>query len=327
MEGTEVRNCRVDTLKGIAIFFVTLGHAIVFYPVNLHEDPACQLVFEFVSSLHMELFFLLSGYCFRFRGGYGKFVKKKLLRLGIPYVVFNLLDMVPRQLLASLVNRPRPMGESLERILFRGGELWFLYALFVLFLFFPALHGLCEKCPKGDLLLLAASLPLAYFSPLLPEVFLLNRVGQYLFYFILGYALRRREDWLRKAFLPRWTAGKGLTGLGLWCGLFALNRRCPSFLLYTLTVLAGCLFLLWLAGRGEVEKAMAGPGRYSLQIYLFNGFLLVPARELICGFFHVEAPWLIVAFNEFVTFVCAYWFTKLVVTRFRITRFVTGLPV
>lgn len=149
MEKERARSRRVDALKGIAIFFVTLGHAIIFYPVNLHEDPACQLVFDFVSSLHMELFFLLSGYCFRFWGGYGKFVGKKLLRLGVPCVGFNLLDMIPRQLLARLVNRPRPMGESLERILFRGGELWFLYALFVLFLFFPVLHLFCEKYREG----------------------------------------------------------------------------------------------------------------------------------------------------------------------------------
>lgn len=326
MEGAGERSRRVDTLKGIAIFFVTLGHAIIFYPVNLHEDPACQLLFEFVSSLHMELFFLVSGYCFRLRDGYGKFVGKKLLRLGVPYVVFNLLDMIPRQLLSSLVNRPRPMGESLERILLRGGELWFLYALFVLFLFFPALHRFCERCPKGDLLLLAASLPLAYFSPRLPELFLLDRVGRYLFYFTLGYVLRRREGWFRGTFLPRWTAEKGLGCLGLWFALFLLGRRAPGFPLSVLTVLSGCLFLLWLAGRERVAGVMAGPGRYSLQIYLFNGFLLVPAREVACGLLHVESPWLIIAFNEFVTFVCAYWFTKLVVTRFRITRLVTGLP-
>lgn len=320
------RSQRVDALRGAAILFVTLGHAVIFYPVNLHEDPGCLLLFNFVSSLHMELLFLLSGWCFHFRGGYGTFIKKKILRLAVPYTVFGLLDMIPRQYLAAMVNRPRSMGESLRQMVLFGGELWFLYALFVIFLLFPVLHLLCEKRPRADLLLLAACLPLARFWAFLPEAFALDRVGQYLFYFTLGYALRRRESWLRARVLPRLTALPALLCLTAWCALFALGERYPSFLLRTAAVLAGGSFLLWLAGRERAAALLAGPGRYSLQIYLFNGFLLVPARVAACQVLKMSDPWLIVAFNEFVTFVCAYWLAKYAVSRFRAARFLTGLP-
>lgn len=326
MAESGIRSGRVDALRGFAIFFVTLGHAVILYPVNLHADPGCLRLFNFVSSLHMELFFVLSGWCFRFGGKYGDFFQKKILRLGVPYVVFNLLDMIPRQFFSALVNRPRPMGESLRQMVFFGGELWFLYALFVILLLFPALHLLCERAPWADLLLLGAGLPLAWFHRLLPEIFLLDRVGQYLFYFTLGYVLRRRESWLRDRFLPHLNVWTAFACLVAWCGLFALNEKYPSLFLTVAIVLAGGSFLLWLSGRERVAELMAGPGRYSLQIYLFNGFLLVPSRVVVCQLLRVTDPWLIIAFNEFVTFVCAYWLTKYIVSRFWLGRFVTGQP-
>lgn len=320
------RSQRVDALRGIAMFLVTLGHAVIHYPIDLHADPACLLLFDFVSSLHMELLFLLSGWCFRFQGGYGAFVKKKVLRLVVPYVAFGLLDMLPRQLMASLVNRPRSMGESLRQMALFGGELWFLYALFLIFLMFPALHLLCGRASRADLLLLAVSLPLAWLHGFLPEIFLLNRVGQYLFYFTLGYVLRRRESWLRERVLPRLTATPALLCLGAWCVLFALWERYPTFPLRVAVTLTGGAFLLWLSGWEWVAERMAGPGRYSLQIYLFNGFLLVLSRVTVCQALKVTEPWLIIAFNEFVTFVCSYWLTKYIVSRFRLARVLTGLP-
>lgn len=325
MAENSIRSRRVDALRGIAMLLVTLGHAVIRYPIDLHADPACLLLFDFVSSLHMELLFLVSGWCFRFSGGYGAFVKKKALRLGVPYVVFSLLDMLPRQLMASLVNRPRPMGESLRRMIFFGGELWFLYALFLIFLIFPALHLLCGRTPRADLFLLAVFLPLTWFHSFLPEIFLLDRVGQYLFYFTLGYVLRRRESWLRKRVLPRLTTAPALLCLGAWCGLFALWERYPSFLLRTAVALAGGTFLLWLSGWERMAERLAGPGRYSLQIYLFNGFLLVLSRVVVCQALKVTEPWLIIAFNEFVTFVCSYWLTKYIVSRFRLARVLIGL--
>lgn len=191
---------------------------------------------------------------------------------------------------------------------------------------FPALHLLCGRTPRADLFLLAACLPLAWFYGFLPEMFLLDRVGQYLFYFTLGYVLRRRESWLRARVLPRLTAAPALLCLGAWCGLFALGERCPAFPLQVAVTLAGGAFLLWLSGWEQVAERFAGPGRYSLQIYLFNGFLLVLSRVTVCQALKVAEPWLIVAFNEFVTFVCSYWLTRYIVSRFRSARVLTGLP-
>ena len=57
---------QIDALKGIAIFLVVLGHGIIFYPVDLHQNVVCESIFRWLSSVHMPLFFLISGFCFSF---------------------------------------------------------------------------------------------------------------------------------------------------------------------------------------------------------------------------------------------------------------------
>ena len=71
----------IDVLKGFAIFLVVLGHSIIEYPVNLHDIAPCNWLFNFVSSVHMPLFFFLSGFVFKYRGGYGSYLGKKAKRV------------------------------------------------------------------------------------------------------------------------------------------------------------------------------------------------------------------------------------------------------
>lgn len=53
----------IDWLRGFATFLVILGHSIIVYPINLHEIPWCNVLYEFISSFHMPLFFVISGFC------------------------------------------------------------------------------------------------------------------------------------------------------------------------------------------------------------------------------------------------------------------------
>lgn len=50
----------IDILKGIAIMLVIIGHAIILFPINLHEVNWCNSIFEFVSISHLALFFIVS---------------------------------------------------------------------------------------------------------------------------------------------------------------------------------------------------------------------------------------------------------------------------
>lgn len=54
----------IDIIRGIAISLVILGHAIIVFPVNLHEIAWCKRLHDLIYSFHMQLFFIISGWCF-----------------------------------------------------------------------------------------------------------------------------------------------------------------------------------------------------------------------------------------------------------------------
>lgn len=127
----------IDIMRGIAIILVILGHAIIVYPINLHEIPWCNALFTWLSSVHMPLFFLLAGFCYSFRRvsdknwgvSYGSYLFKKVKRIAIPYIVFCVLEMAVRVMFSQSVNNKRGIIESLENMILRGGVLVSLHAV------------------------------------------------------------------------------------------------------------------------------------------------------------------------------------------------------
>lgn len=58
---TKKHYVEIDVLKGIAIAMVVLGHAVIRYPINLHEVAWKKAIYDWVETMHMPLFFMVSG--------------------------------------------------------------------------------------------------------------------------------------------------------------------------------------------------------------------------------------------------------------------------
>lgn len=75
----------IDTLKGIGIFLVFLGHLLTY---------SQQSIVRYIFSFHMPLFFFVSGLFFKhsdLNSGFYKFFKKTMRIRMIPYVSFGIL--------------------------------------------------------------------------------------------------------------------------------------------------------------------------------------------------------------------------------------------
>lgn len=70
MTQTKKHYVEIDVLKGIAIAMVILGHAVIRYPINLHEVAWTKAIYDWVETMHMPLFFMVSGFCYRYTGNY-----------------------------------------------------------------------------------------------------------------------------------------------------------------------------------------------------------------------------------------------------------------
>ena len=319
MESIRKHYKEIDSLKGLAIFLVVLGHAIIYFPINLHENTYCEGLFKILSSVHLPLFFVISGFCFSYHGNYGAYVLKKIKRLIVPYFVFNLLDLLPRAMFPQFVNRSRGITESVIDMLLYGGEYWFLFALFMIFLIYPAIYKWQEESRTRKAVILLLSLVLAI-KKLPTEVFVLSSVSYYLFYFNLGVVLKLCNIRIFELELSKCHIFLPTVLSVLWITLLFSPWSHPVEILTALIGITVCYFFTRLNAFNDIFKHF---GKFSLQIYLLNGFLLVISRTIICSV--SDAPVVIIFFNMIVDFVCSYLVIRYICNRIPIVKVLMGI--
>ena len=295
---------------------MVLGHAIILFPVNLHENFLCKAIFDWLSSVHMPLFFVIAGFCYSCRD-YKAYLRKKFFRLAVPYIVFNMIDMLPRQLLASLVRRPKPMSESIIKMLLYGGEFWFIYTLFIIFMIYPLLAKLMNS-GKSRMIIASVLLFLLSCHGVGIRLFNLVSAAYYMFFFHLGVMVKVFCDGkLPVLRVPVYVLPMSLC---LWLVmLFSVEG------FGVITALLGILTCCLMARYTLFNDTFSRFGGYSLQLYLLNGITLGISRAIICNLMHVYNPAAIIVFNMLVDFLASYLFIKHVCAKSKVIRLAMGM--
>lgn len=141
------RNILVDQLKGWACFLVVFGHVILGIRSAGMTVPFFSIYVErFIWSFHIGLFMFLSGFVYHkfgeweSRGSRSVFIAHKALNILIPYFVFASIYIAVNSSVSEVNHR-----SDIDRILWLWKEpeaqYWFLYALFLLFIFWVFLSG------------------------------------------------------------------------------------------------------------------------------------------------------------------------------------------
>lgn len=323
----------MDILRGMAILMVLLYHSIIVFPLDLHEIQWCKTLHTFLWTVQMPLFFLVSGFCYSFRGGYGAYALRKCRRILVPHVIFSVLDILPRLIPNPLVHEQMDAKGAVLDFLLYGGSDWFLWTLFVIVMVFPALERLLTgggRWRKAGVLI-AAALFLA--KPYMTDFLLLNMVCQYLWYFFLGYGLRRKADTLlpvlgrRKNLLPA-LAGMAVCFAGFLTGSGNGFPEPVCMLLELVCVLAGFVFFSGLAAlcRDWLSDFLAACGRWSLQMYLLDAYALVFTRTLLVSVLQLRNPVLIIAGNFILDTALVLALSRYVLTKAKVFRVFCGIP-
>lgn len=275
----------LDISKGIAIILVLFSHSFIHYPVELADIEWCKCILNIITSFYMPVFFLISGYLFSFsrpRSFMDNF-KNKTKRLFLPYFSYEILNLFIKLVAPSLVNRKiDSIGAYLENFLLRGGELWFLYVLFIIFLIWPEVLKRVKRH-----YILGTVLILAFVWPFLPnsgkEIFLYSRVIYYSIFFLLGFLLKGKMSWIKET---KYYIVFSISFVLLNCLLHDLFfSNVIGF--YILNII-GCFFI-WSLSNRMVEnggdqiafKFFGFIGKNSLAFYWLNGYALVLARTAI----------------------------------------------
>ena len=282
----------IDIVKGIAILFVLWHHSFIKFPIYMLDIPWCKYAMAIHGTFYLNVFFLVSGYLFAHSKPrtFTENFKKKASRLLIPYLGYEAINLGVKLALPQLVNRK--VGGQLEYVedmIFKGGELWFVYVLFIIFLIWPPiLHRLNKKALMGVIVLLMVVgnvLP----GNLLGGIFLYPKVISYSVYFLVGYLLRNMD---RNILMNNRNFGIVTVLFVVFCCLLVQVIHIPFVWQYVVAFI-GCWFVWALSFQllkvKGLDNALSFCGKYSLSFYWLNGFALVPARKIVVKMLHVES--------------------------------------
>jgi fucose 4-O-acetylase-like acetyltransferase len=172
--GGRQRDAFFDNAKYLAIVLVAVGHAWG----QLLDDGAVETAYRVVYTFHMPAFILISGYFSRSFDLRPKHVRRLITGVVVPYVVFE----TAYSLFQRYGNDEPGHGITLLDPTY---HLWFLCALFVWRITTPVWKAVKHPLPVS--LVLAA---LGSVSPQIGDDLELQRVLQFLPFFVLGLTLR-----------------------------------------------------------------------------------------------------------------------------------------
>ena len=316
------RYIEIDILRGIAIFLVVLGHSVIVYPVNLHDVVWCKALHDLIYSFHMGLFFAISGWCYNYdkEKGYLHYLGKKIRRLLIPYLFFSMLDYAVRKLFSTYVNRS---DISWKTILLYGGNYWFIYVLLLILVIYPLLDAIPLWWIKMALALFAYLM-----ASKMPELFCLNLIFNYLFFFYAGRLIREKRVVDKLKALPECLKiGLFLLFVALWICMFTYGSAMKSIgpLLVSLLGLFMILMLPLISGVFPLIRWFSYFGKTSLPMYLVEGFLLTATRTVVVNALGISNPLVIIMSIVIVDFFMSGLFVKLFVYKLKHVRFLFGL--
>ena len=147
----------------------------------------------------MPLFICVSGAIFSFcinnkkkYSDFRLFIIKKWKRLMVPYFLVGIFYVMPVMCTLKITNL-NPINYMKENIILSkdARHLWFLWTLFFIFIIFRMFYHRYEKSNRlfiGVLLFF-----ISFFSDKLPNIFQLQGISYYLFFFCIGYEFDRNK--------------------------------------------------------------------------------------------------------------------------------------
>ena len=143
--GKNTRLATIDIAKGIGIVFVVFGHI---FPITL--------VTQWIYSFHVPIFFIISGFTYRYCADKKAFYLKKFRRLVIPYLCFAMMSVLIYWAMSFVISLDTDTDilTNIARLLYGNSNgkamawntpLWFLVSMFVSVLLMDSFETLLNR--------------------------------------------------------------------------------------------------------------------------------------------------------------------------------------
>lgn len=267
----------LDLVKLFACILVALGHLLQSFVSSgiMQSTPNVQRFLEVIYYFHVPLFFLCSGYlhkkspAVRSLKSYGCHVLRKLIALGVPYLVFSFLTWLMKVFAAGSVNTSTDglLNTLLAKPL---SPYWYLYILFFMFLITPTFRKTWGVLVA---MVLAVGLRITG-SKVDTGIYLVEKLMENELWFVLGMVLASVD--ITRFIRKYWSipAGSLLVAAFLWAALRE-SRPVPLYVM-TASMLLGICLLAMSVTRYPAKFAVTG--RITLAVFLMHTLFAAPVR-------------------------------------------------
>ena len=275
----------IDTARALMIFFIVLGHTL-----------RGASIYNWLYSFHVPMSIMISGMVFLPKGDFWPFVKKKFIRLMLPYYAVSLVSIAIYAVLGGAAENAVGGGKTLSiqegliGMLWANGEtgamrwnlpLWYIPMCFAM----DAAAFWLIRTDKSVLLLLetAVSVMIAlvvYSTQALTNLPFCMETVIYLFPFmVIGKLLRKGLEYIQGiSWAPLCLLGVGLLTGGTF--LYPLNGpvqyvsdQYGNYLLFlVVALLIGCGFVVLASIKETGIRVLNYIGRNTLEILLLHKF-------------------------------------------------------
>lgn len=197
----------IAAARCIGILLVVFGHS---YPFDVYISPRLYKIKDFIYMFHMPLFLFLSGYLLTYNTrSAGSYIRRRGVRLLVPYFVLSVIAFVPKALVQRFLN------DSVEfsvwylietELIPRNnvwGHFWYIPVVFALCCFGVLMLKPMQNHHATGWALLAATW-LLLFVPKTTDWFALEDLRKTAFYFVLGVVLADRDPEARMVYNWCW---------------------------------------------------------------------------------------------------------------------------
>jgi peptidoglycan/LPS O-acetylase OafA/YrhL len=281
---TKTLDFGLNALRGFAILLVVIYHAVLLAPPGSHP---LYLEFQvFIRYMPLPLFTALSGYLYAIRrterGTIGKSIRVKARRLLFPLFSATTLMLLMRAVMPG-ANQVPDGADVLRAYFFRFEHLWYLQALFLIFVVIALIDGFdVIQSVRGWFALLVVWSAVSLVIPL-NAFFGYAGLVQLMPFFLFGYGLRRWPDLLNASRVTLLAWAIFLIGMLLLEFDFHGVLPLPDLLVERTSVLnlaAGCAFCFLCVRYRRDVPGLSVIGVFSFSIYIFHTIGMAVANRV-----------------------------------------------
>lgn len=308
----------VDITKGITILLVVFGHALqgIIDSSMITLDSANNsllYVNDIIYGFHMPLFFFVSALFTGFLARSTKTViLQKVKRLLVPYFIWSFIVAVFMQMASRYTNSGLGIKDFFKSPVIPFSEYWFLYVLFFIYMLYLLVRIFFGDKTKKIILFL--SILLLICKPIIPNIWIMNKISQNLFFFALGtyffefYKTEVKVGLKRLLITTIWFVIVNIVYV------FLLHQNNSLILMYFwyLTAFTGIAWIISISvfisnlKLKKVDTFLNYCGNNSMQIYVMHLLPLAGVRIFLLKILGLTNLWIAVFITCFVSLVCCF---------------------